>query len=90
MAAAKDVFVEIGVTDPAYSNAAAIAPNDSTPLGFVTRGIYVGGTGDVTVTMKGGQTTITFKAVPVGTVLRVRASLVNATGTSATNLVALW
>jgi uncharacterized membrane protein len=36
-----------------------------------------------------GATTVTFKAVPVGTVLSISPSKVKATGTTATLLVAL-
>ncbi len=72
-----------------YASAADITPNDSTDLGTVTRAIYVGGAGNVAVTMKNG-TSVTFTAPPVGTILPVRATRVLATGTTATNLVALW
>lgn len=71
------------------SNAAAVATSDSNDLQYVTRGLYVGGAGDVKVTMKGGQTE-TFYSVGAGTVLPIRVSRVWATGTSATNLTALW
>jgi hypothetical protein len=68
---------------------ASIAPSDSTDLTNATRKIYVGGTGDIKVDLlKSG--TVTFKSVPVGTTLEVRAKRVYATGTTATNLVALW
>jgi hypothetical protein len=66
----------------------AITPNDSVDLSDVTRGIYVGGTGDIKITHKGG-TTLTYFAVPVGTQLAVKAQRVWATGTTATNLVGM-
>jgi hypothetical protein len=69
-------------------NFAAVTPSDSTVLTGV-RGIYVGGTGDLTVVGGDGATTVTFKAVPVGTVLNISPSKVKATGTTATLLVAL-
>lgn len=76
--------------DPAYANAAAAAGgDDNNDLAAVSRAIYVGGAGDVTVVMQGGGT-ITFKAVPVGTLLRVRATRIKSTLTTASNLVALW
>jgi hypothetical protein len=71
-------------------NAAAITPNDGTDLAQFTRFVYVGGTGDITVNMAGTGASIVFKAVPVGTVLPIRVARVLATGTTATNLVALW
>ena len=71
------------------NSAAAVTPSDTTNLasGF-TRAIYVGGTGDLAVVMIDG-TTVTFKAVPAGTLLPVAVTRVNSTGTSATNIVAL-
>jgi hypothetical protein len=77
------------LNEPAV-NAAAITPSDTTDLTQFTRFLYVGGTGDVTVNMAGTGATILFKAIPVGTVLPIRVSRVLATGTTATNLVALW
>lgn len=70
-------------------NAAAITTSDSAALANSTRGIYVGGAGDVKVDL-GGSGTVTFAGVPAGTILPVRASKVYATGTTATNLVALY
>jgi hypothetical protein len=71
-------------------NAAAITPNDNNDLTQFTRFIYVGATGDLTVNMAGSGASILFKAVPVGTVLPIRVSRVLSTGTTASQLVALW
>jgi len=68
----------------------SITPNDSTALASVTRGIYVGGAGDVTLTLAGDSVAVLLKAVPVGTFLPVCASYVKATGTTATQLVGLY
>lgn len=76
-----------GLESPAEYGA-AITPHDTNELPFYTRGIYVGGVGNVKVITSGGST-ITFVAVPVGTILPVRAKIVH-TDTTATNLVALW
>lgn len=70
-----------------YANAAAVTTSDSVDLGHVTRAIYVGVAGDVTAVVNG--TAVLFKAMPVGT-HRIRASRINATATTATNIVALW
>lgn len=68
----------------------AITPADGADLApFATRGIYVGGAGDVKVDMVENGT-VTFKAVPVGTLLAVQAKRVYATGTTATLLIALF
>lgn len=67
-----------------------IVPSDTVLLPHLTRGIYVGGDGDVTLLLagdKGGS--ITFTAVVAGTTLNVCAQQVFAS-TTATLLVALW
>ena len=74
------------------TEAAAITPSDTVniPTG-PTRGVYVGVTGNVTVVMaEGAQTAVLFVAVPAGTILPISVKRVNATGTAATDLVALF
>lgn len=51
--------------------------------------LYVGGAGDVIVLAADGTTSVTFKAVPVGTVLPIGTKRVM-NGTTATLLVALY
>jgi hypothetical protein len=83
-------YLNINDLAPA-SGAAAVVPTDGTTLpGGVTRFLYVGGTGDISVLFAGDVTPVTLKAVPVGTMLAARIAQVNATGTTATNLVALY
>jgi hypothetical protein len=67
----------------------AITPADNTALPVATKAIYVGGAGNLTVIAVDDTSPVTFVAVPVGTVLLVRAGCVMATGTTATNLVGL-
>ena len=74
---------------PTY-NAAAITPSDTTDLAVVTRGVYVGGAGNITVNMADTGAAVLFTAVPVGTILPIAISRVKATGTTATALVAIW
>lgn len=66
-----------------------ISPSDTEGLAAVTtRGIWVGGTGNLTVqTLHGSQ--VTFSAVPAGTLVPIVATQVFNTGTSATDLVGL-
>lgn len=66
----------------------AVTPHDTTELQRPARSIYVGGAGDVVVKNSAG-TSITFKAVPVGSILPVNCTIVMSTGTTATYLVAL-
>lgn len=69
-----------------YETAVAVTKSDSTVLPQ-TRGLYVGVSGDVAVTMHGGGTA-TFKAAPVG-ILQVAVTQVLSTGTTATDILAL-
>lgn len=76
-----------GLESPGY-NAAAITPDDGADLPVASRAIYVGASGDLTVTMVGGGT-VTLKGVPAG-ILPLRVARVHATGTSAGDMVAVW
>lgn len=69
--------------------AAAVTPSDTIELG-PCKALYIGGAGNVSVWMPGRESPVTFFAVPVGTVLPVSARRVLATGTTATNIVALY
>jgi hypothetical protein len=67
-----------------------VTPDDDTPLAVAPcNGLYIGTGGDVVVTSENGNT-VTFAAVPTGTVLPVRANLVQSTGTTADSIVALY
>lgn len=72
-----------------YSRAVAVTPSDATNFtDGACHAIYVGGAGNITAVVNG--TAVLFTAVPVGTTLRVRATRVNSTGTTATAMVALY
>ncbi|MES2958461.1 MAG: hypothetical protein V4792_09745 [Pseudomonadota bacterium] len=72
-----------------YTVAAAVTPSDTVDfLGGKAQALYVGGAGNVTAIV--GGIAVLFTAVPVGTVLRVAATRVNATATTATAMVALY
>ncbi len=90
---------------PAFSGAAAdpaqsgyaVTTSDSVALpNGPCRALYIGGTGDVSVlhnqvNANGGfiQVTVVYKTAPVG-ILPVSCVRVNATGTTATSIVALY
>jgi hypothetical protein len=76
------------MSPPGYSRGIAVTPNDSTPLTIRCKALYIGGTGAVSVILTGGQT-VTLAAVPTGAILPLAANIVRATGTAATNIVAL-
>ena len=74
-----------GAESPA-TNATAITPGASALANF-PRALYVGGAGNVTVTMLGGQS-VTFTAVPAGSILPIRCTHV--TAATATAILGLW
>lgn len=68
----------------------AVTPSDS--VNFAQgqcRGIYVGVAGDVVVVHTDGST-VTYKSLAAGIVHPIRAYRINATSTTATNMVALY
>lgn len=69
--------------------AAAVVPDDDAELAYMTRALYVGGAGDVSVRMADGQEVIFFN-VPGGSVLPIRVVKVLAAGTTAGSMIALW
>jgi hypothetical protein len=73
--------------DPA-DFAAPVTPNDVTEFAQPMRSLYIGTTGNVAVLTTNGQSVI-FANVPVG-ILPIRCRRVNATGTTATNIIGLW
>lgn len=75
------------LTSPA-THAIAIVPNDTVPISVVTRAVYVGQTGDVSVEMQSGQI-VTYENVQGGTILAIRALKVRQTGSTATGLIAM-
>lgn len=77
------------------SKGVVITPADNTEIPS-TRGLYVGGTGNLTVkfvdngdpTTAGG--TVLLSAVPAGTLLPIQVNCINSTSTTATLIVALY
>ncbi len=70
-----------------YINAQAVTTSDSTSLVSASH-LYIGGAGALSVLTEAGQTVV-FAAVTAGTLLPLSVTRVNATGTTATNIVAL-
>ncbi|SCM80005.1 conserved hypothetical protein [uncultured Pleomorphomonas sp.] len=67
--------------------AGTVTPDDDTDLAVASRALYVGTAGDLAITTVGGST-VTLKQVSGW--VPVRVARVLATGTTATNIVALW
>lgn len=80
----------LGNSSSPANEAAAVTKSDSTVFPVATRGLYVGGTGNVTVTMAGGvQDVVEFEAVPAGAILPISVTQVRA-ATTATLIVRMW
>ena len=75
--------------------AAAVTPSDTVNIPAVTGGVnngcvlYVGGSGDIKVTTIGGDD-VTFVGIPAGTFIPVHVIRVWSTGTTSTDIIALW
>lgn len=66
----------------------AVTPSDTVNLTKAARSLWVGGDGDLSVLTVDGQT-LTIVGAAAGTVVPLAVRRVNATGTTATNIVAL-
>lgn len=76
-----------GLESPGY-DAATVVADDANDLPIASRALYVGSAGDLAVTMVGGGQ-VTLRNVAAG-FLPIRVARVHATGTTATDIVAVW
>lgn len=67
----------------------AVTKSDATLLP-VTRGLWVGGAGDVAVIFTGDTAAVTLAGVTAGTMLPVQVTKVMSTNTTATLIIALY
>jgi hypothetical protein len=74
-------------SDPAH-HAMAVTPSNTNDLPAASTAIYVGGSGNLRVTMLGGEL-VTFTGLAAGW-HPIRVTRVWATSTTATNIVAVW
>ena len=74
--------------DSPFNQWQAITTSDTVDLPFITQAVWVGGAGNVVAVMQSGVTG-TFTGVTAGAVLPIAARRINASSTTATNLVAL-
>ena len=70
-------------------NGFSVTPADGSDMAQVSRALWVGGAGNLSVVTRGGDT-ITLVGVAAGTLLPIRATRVRSTGTTATNIHALY
>jgi hypothetical protein len=78
-----------GLTSPA-ENAVAVTPHDSTDFVTASRALWIGGAGNISVEMVGGQSAVVFTGIQAGTILPLRVTRVNSTSTTATSIVAIY
>ena len=81
---ARDVSTK-AICDDGFS----ITPHDTNELTSAPAFVYVGTTGDVKVKSLGG-TDLTFANVPAGVTLPIKVVMVYSTGTTASDLVAIY
>lgn len=67
----------------------AINPDDSASLPVISKALYIGTGGDLTVQLAHDSSDRLFKNVSSGAILDLRASHVRATGTTAADIVGL-
>lgn len=71
-------------------DALSVTPSDTVDLSKgISSGVYVGGSGDLNVTLRNG-TTIKFVGLSAGIIHPIAAKRIHATGTTATNLIAVY
>ncbi len=80
---------ETALTSPAR-NGFSVTPDDGTDLSGICRSVFIGGAGDVSVILVGDSSSIMFKNIPAGAVLPVSVKRVEATLTTATDIVGLY
>jgi hypothetical protein len=78
-----------GLTSPA-ENGVAVTPNDGTDLTNATRALWIGGAGNISVDMVGGQTAVVYSGIAAGTWMPLRVTRVRSTSTTATLIVAVY
>jgi len=73
-----------------YNQALAVTPSDSVDLpGGLTRAVFIGGSGNLTVTMNDGNN-VTMAVTTAYPMIPIRCRRILSTGTTATNIVAMY
>ena len=75
--------------DSPIKRAAAVTPSDTTDLTNYARALWIGTGGDVKVTTIAGDA-VTLSNAVAGSYIPIRVKLVWSTGTTASDIVALW
>lgn len=83
------IFGYTGDMTGSASRAVAVTPHDTNDLTNISRALWVGAAGNVSVILAEDSTAVTLVGVPAGTLLPLRVKRVRATNTTATSIVAL-
>jgi hypothetical protein len=78
-----------GISDPGVRSE-PVTPSDATPLTDVPKALYVGTGGHVALRGTGDAAPRTWKNAPSGSIIPFRAQYVLATGTTATDILAIY
>jgi hypothetical protein len=89
MAATNDFDKHASGLDSPARKSFAITKHDTNELANITRGIYVGGAGDVVIQLELDSAAVTFTGMLAGQIYPIQARIVKSTGTTATALVGL-
>ena len=82
--------LNVSLTESLAKSVYAVTPSDTVDLvQGATKGLYIGGAGNVKMDMADG-TTITFTALSAGMIHPISAKRVYATGTTATLILAVY
>lgn len=71
------------------ANCFSVTPSDTEELPALTKALYIGEGGDVTLRSARGVADVVFRNLPAGYILDVRTRVVRQTGTTASALVGM-
>lgn len=61
----------------------------TTSVSALTRAVWVGGAGNMRVTLENGST-LTFDGIAAGTLMPIRVTMLKSLSTTATNIIGIW
>lgn len=88
-AASDNPSFENSTSTPARS-AVLLVPHNSNELVNISKAIYIGGAGNLEVILADSPTAVVFKGLSAGQILPIRARVVKASLTTATDIISLY
>lgn len=80
---------ETALTSPAR-NSFSVIPDDASDLVTTCRALFIGGAGNISVILADDSSSLVFKNIPAGTVMPIAVKRVEATLTTATDILGLY